>query len=128
MADSEDNMEFDAKALFQNLAEDFGAELGDEFEWVFTFSHADSNKLQSAMEPIGDAFASEVEIDPEEPIGSFDDAPIHEDENGRKTKGPPELTIEFNGLITEPTLETLHKKFKDVAQRLGINYLGVECY
>ncbi len=121
-------MEFDARAMFQHLVDDLGADLDEEYEWVFTFSHSDSDKLQSVMEAIADTFVSEVEIDPNEPIGSFDDAPIHEDEGGKKTKGPPELTIEFFGLITEPTLSRLHEKFKDVTKRLGIDYLGVDCY
>ena len=45
-----------------------------------------------------------------------------------RTEGPPELTIEFFGQITEPTLSRLHEKFKDVTKRLGIDYQGVDCY
>jgi hypothetical protein len=95
---------------------------------VFVFSHSDADKLQTAMETIGDTFASEVKINPREPIGSFYDAPVHEDEEGRQTVGPPELTIEFFGQIAEPTLSRLHEKFQAVAKRLGIDYAGVECY
>ncbi len=128
MSDSDDRIEFNARALFQHLADERGADGSEEYEWVFRFSHANSGKLQSAMEAIGDAFTSEVEIDPNEPIGSFDDAPMFEDEDGTPIEGPPELTIEFCGQITEPALSRLHEKFQDVSKRLGIEYLGVECY
>jgi hypothetical protein len=72
----------------------------DANDWAFTFSHSDFATLQGAMEEITEAFAAEVDVDPDQPVGSFDDAPVTEDEDGNQTTGPPQFTIEYSGVAS----------------------------
>ena len=85
------------------------------YDWAFDFSHPDFEYLQSKMEPIADFFAEVLSLTPDQVIGSFNDAPTAEDENGNVFQLDPTMTLEYHGLITEDVLSRLHKGFKKLA-------------
>lgn len=123
------DLSFDASALFRHFAEHLvGDPAVDEFQWGFSFSHADFGTLRSAMEQVADAFAAEVGVDGSEPLGTFDEAPVVEDEEGVRTTGKPMFTIEYTGAMAEGKLAALHRQFRKLSSELGIEYLGVEVY
>lgn len=121
-----DPLRHDSAALFRHLKQ-LGSEQ-DEAEWIFTFSHEDFEHLQAAMEPLAEFFTEFLGIEPEDFVGSFDEEPIAEDENGREIELDPLITLEYTGLLTEPQLASLHTGFERLATEKGVVYQGVETW
>jgi len=128
MSDDADAMALDARALFRHLIDNLGGKPDTPYDWVFEFSHPDFQYLQSQMETIADFFARRLSLTPDDVIGSFDDAPTAEDEEGNTIELDPTMTLEYSGVVTEKTLAQLHKGFKRLAAKAKIKYSGVECY
>lgn len=89
MASDENDVEFDARALFRHLIDDLGGTAEDEHDWTFGFSHPNSAYLQTRIEAFADFLVDTLSIAPDEVVLTFDDAPTAEDVDGRVVETRP---------------------------------------
>lgn len=123
--DSADELYFDAAKLFKHLRADNRVEPTESvLDWSFFFESraviSDEN-IGSLIEMLGDevnadedALRAEVHIEGDE-VTDLEDL------------GTTELILIFAGVMQQHQLESLHKKFDNMTDKIGIQYSGVTC-
>lgn len=122
----EDELKFDAAALYAHLR-DQGDEPDRPYLWSFGFTSPIADELEAIVEELGEAAVDTLAIGPDNIAFELAESMVTSDEDG-ETIGPPYLSLEFTGVLTESELHNLHERFTDLCEVTPVTYDGVTNY
>lgn len=123
----EDDLKFDAAALYAHLR-DIGDEPEAPFLWSFGFSSPIADELEAVVEDLGEIAVETLAISSENIAFELAESVNFIDEDGYESTGPPYLSLEFTGVLTESELQNLHERFQEQCLHTPVTYDGVSYY
>lgn len=124
---NDDELKFDATALFAHLRE-MGDEPESPYLWSFGFSSPIADELEAIVEELGEATVNMLAISPENIAFELAESVTLVEEDGTESTGPPYLSLEFTGVLTESELQQLHEAFAEECENTPVTYDGVTNY
>jgi hypothetical protein len=115
------DLKLDAAALFKHLRDSGSDALEHHQRWCFYFRADDIEPLEELGQFMHDRLHEFFHV-------NLQDVVEEVKPDGSVTEGPPMLSIDYVGVLDEPTVAGLHKRFTAIAKERGLRYEGVASY